>query len=113
MMQFDMNNKSSIFKGLFQLASAFTGITVAVDKCDKDVTQKEIEIFNHMLKAFSNPKSTPRKSLSTQPEPVAGMWDNCPMCDPLKWLVTMIWTSPISDADDLHPWIFTNSITFT
>lgn len=52
----DMNDKSSTLSGLYQLAMALGNVTVAVDKCDKDVTTREIEIFNHMLSQFSDPK---------------------------------------------------------
>ena len=48
---------ASITTGFMDMAAAFEDLAKAVKDCDSDVTKREIEIFESMLKEFEDPRS--------------------------------------------------------
>ena len=55
--QFEKKDMASITMGFMDMAQAFKSLAKAVTDCDSDVTKREIEIFESMLKSFEDPKS--------------------------------------------------------
>ena len=54
---FEKKDMASITTGFMDMAAAFEDLAKAVKDCDSDVTKREIEIFESMLKEFEDPRS--------------------------------------------------------
>lgn len=48
---------ASISTGFMDMAAAFNNLAKAIKDCDSEVTKRELEIFESMLKEFEHPKS--------------------------------------------------------
>ena len=57
MKNFEKHDMASITMGFMDLSYAFKRIARGIQDCDKEVSAKELEIFNKMLESFSDPKS--------------------------------------------------------
>jgi hypothetical protein len=48
---------AGVTTGFMDLAAAFNSLAKGIKDCDKETTKRELEIFEHMLVAFKDPKS--------------------------------------------------------
>jgi hypothetical protein len=49
-------------KGFRELGVTLYQIVTAIKKCDKEVSQKEVEVINEMLRSFADPESLAYKT---------------------------------------------------